>query len=130
MKTPDIEIYVKNISAEQLLEWLKKSFDDVELALQASDLIEKQSLSGSVCNAGSKIPLVITPWAAGKAFCSIWFKSDETPWLNDEECAKSLLELFDLEVRFATSGWQEGEDESGEYWNAITRNEKKLIPWG
>ena len=91
---------------------------------------QKQGISGTVTNEAAQIPLVITPWAAGKAFCSIWFKSPETPWENDEACAMSLLDMHDLEVRCAIGGWEEGEDEAGEYWNSLTRNEKKLIRWG
>jgi hypothetical protein len=130
MKTPDIEIYVKNIEVEQLTGWLRSNFDVMELNLKPDSLDEKQSISGKLTLNSKEIPIVITPWAAGKSFSSIWFKSPETPWENDEACALSLLEQHDLEVRCSTGGWEEGEDEAGEYWNAITRNEKKLIRWG
>ena len=130
MKTPDIEIYIKNINTNDLLAWLEKHFDSLSIKLAANSLSEKQSISGHMLLNKQRIPVVITPCAAGKAYCSVWFKSAETPWTNDEACALSLLKMFDLEVRCAANSWQEGEDEAGEYWNTITRNEKKLIRWG
>lgn len=130
MKTPDIEIYIKNVEAEQLLSWLNDNFSTIDIKLDSKALEGKQSISGELTLEEGHIPIVITPCAAGKAFCSVWFKSAETPWENDEACALSLLEKFDLEIRCATGGWEENEDEAGEYWNSITRNEKKLIRWG
>lgn len=130
MITPDIEIYIKNINNSELLAWLNTHFTTIDINLEASSLSKKKSISGTLSREGNKIPIVVTPCAAGKSYCSVWFKSSETPWDNDEACALSLLEMYDLEVRCAAHSWQEGEDEAGEYWNAITRNEKKLIRWG
>jgi hypothetical protein len=130
MNTPDIEIYAKNISADIILEWLSKHFEKILIAIGPQALAGKTTVHGTVEYNKSSIPISITPQAAGKSFCSIWFKSADTPWENDEQCAQSLLELYDIEVRCSAAGWSEEEDEMSEQWLYITRNEKKLIRWG
>ncbi len=130
MNTPDIEIYAKNIGADMILEWLNKYFDEVAIAIDSKALTGKITIDGKVSRNNQLIPVSITPQAAGKSFCSIWFKSANTPWENDEQCAQSLLALHDIEIRCSAAGWHEEEDEMSEQWLYITRNEKKLIRWG
>lgn len=130
MNTPDIEIYAKNINAEMMRDWLNQNFDDVSLNIDPQALAGNTTIHGTVKHNNLLIPVSVTPQAAGKSFCSIWFKSAETPWQNDEQCAQSILDLHDLEIRCSAAGWSEEEDEMSEQWLFITRNEKKLIRWG
>lgn len=128
MKQPDIEIYVKNATADALLSWLNKSFETANIPdLTEAKLNEGQMIKGSV---NSTIPLVVTPKAAGKAFTSIWFQSDDTPWPDDLSCAESFLEHHDLEVRCSASTWTEEEQENEEKWWSLTQDNRKLVRWG
>jgi hypothetical protein len=124
LKQPDIEIYVKDSSFKAIQDWLSSVFEPVSLP----------SFKGKPISIGigssPKITVMLTPHAAGKAFTSIWFQSDKTPWVNDEECAISFLALNDTEVRCSANSWQEEEEEQSEKWLSISRNEKKLIQWG
>ncbi|MFT7185180.1 MAG: hypothetical protein ACI84K_000554 [Pseudohongiellaceae bacterium] len=123
-KQPDIEIYVKDTSFNAIQNWLSSIFEPITLP----------SFSGKPIHisigSSPKIAVMLTPNAAGKAFTSIWFQSDQTPWVNDEECAVSFLALHDTEVRCSANSWQEEEEEHSEQWLSISRNEKRLIQWG
>ena len=132
MKTPDIEIYVKNLTHNILETWLNNTFGAVNITLAPDILVGSNSIKGTVQKDqdSAHIPIIITPKAAGKSYTSLWFQSPETPWENDEECAQSLVEQSGLEVRCSASGWQETEDENSEQWLSITPEEKKLIRWG
>jgi len=135
MKTPDIEIYVKQASAELITSWLRENFSHIDIPqLNHVSFSGGRVIQGHVSieepeHLRTLIPIVITPRAAGKAFCSIWFKSDNTMWANDEACAQSLLSIFDTEVRCSVGGWSEEEDIQSEQWLSLTQNEKKLIRW-
>lgn len=130
MKTPDIEIYVKQADISIIAKWLDQHFAELELPAHAAQIFEKgKSLRAKVFNDDKYSELIITPQAAGKTFCSIWIKDNISPWNNDEDCARSLLEFSDLEIRCSASGWQEEEDEQSAQWLLITRSEEKLINW-
>tara|TARA_R110001592_G_scaffold52649_5_gene161246 strand:- start:3757 stop:4152 length:396 start_codon:yes stop_codon:yes gene_type:complete len=131
MKTPDIEIYVKNADMKQISNWLELSFSELKLPPHAEHIFAKgKAIRASVTNNNETTELVITPQAAGKAFCSIWFKKNITNWADDESCAQSLLNETDFEIRCSASGWTEEEEEQSEQWLLLTKNERKLINWG
>lgn len=128
---PDIEIYVRNASHQNILDWLNQTFDKVELKQLTYDSFSKgRSVEGQVTFRDTIIPVFIMPHAAGKAFTSIWFKSDKTKWPNDEACALDFLTSVDTEVRCSANSWHENEDENSDQWWLIKRNEKRLIRWG
>lgn len=130
MKTPDIEIYVKEASMDVLANWLSQHFSDVDLPNHATQLFEKgKAIRAKVSNNEGSSELIITPQAAGKAFSSLWFKKNITPWQNDEACADSLLQEADIEIRCSASGWSEEEEEQSAQWLLKTRTEQKLINW-
>ena len=132
MKNPDIEIYVKDANGEIISEWLQDFFDSINMPkLNNQSFSKGHTIQGTVSTVlGDKIPVMITPHASGKAFCSIWFKSDKTAWDNDEACALSFLQKNNTEVRCSAGSWAEDEDLESEQWLSLTPNEKKLIPWG
>tara|TARA_R110002167_G_scaffold68738_16_gene194102 strand:+ start:591 stop:986 length:396 start_codon:yes stop_codon:yes gene_type:complete len=131
MKTPDIEIYVKDADMTEIESWLKESFSDVQLPAHIQQIFMKgKTIRATVGNNSGTTELIITPQAAGKAFCSIWFKRNISDWENDESCAQSLLSRADVEIRCSASGWSEQEEIESEQWLLLTRDEKKLINWG
>ena len=134
MNTPDIEIYAKDINSDIIIDLLTQQFEASSLNIDPKTL--GIALNSTACITiqlpykEHSIELIITPRAAGKSFCSFWFKSENTPWENDEACALTLLEENDIEIRCAASGWQEDEEKLSEQWLLLTQNEKKLIHWG
>ena len=122
---PDIEIYVKDSNFDEIQNWLSSIFAPI--------LLPKFTGKPVNFHIGSepKIPVMITPNAAGKAFTSIWFQSNNTPWKSDEACAMSFLASNDTaEIRCSANSWKEEEEEYSEQWLCITQNEKRLILWG
>lgn len=121
---PDIEIYVKDTSFDAIQKWLSNVFEPVSIP----------NYNGKPLNirvgSSPSIPVMLTPNAAGKAFTSIWFQSDKTPWKDDKTCAESFLVHNDTEVRCSANSWKEEEEEYSEQWLCLTRNEKRLIRWG
>jgi len=128
MKNPDIEIYIKNVTAGIISNWLLECFESIDIP----NLNEQSFRKGGIIQGkvNQDIPVMITPHASGKSFCSIWFKSSQTDWDNDEACAEAFLQRHDTEVRCAASSWTEAEEKESEQWLLITQNEKKLIRWG
>jgi len=130
MKTPDIEIYVKDAQFQQILDWLNLYFKGIEFPGKAAHLYANgKPVRGTLGQAENKLELVITPKAAGKDFTSLWFKQNLTPWENDEQCALSLLEQADIEIRCSAAGWEEDEAINSEQWWLLRRDEKKRINW-
>ncbi|MFT6909268.1 MAG: hypothetical protein ACJAS1_005984 [Oleiphilaceae bacterium] len=131
MKTPDIEIYVKDCDIKIIATWLEKNFSTVNLPNNVEKIFAKgNTIRAEVGNDNATTDLIISPKAAGKSFCSIWFKQNMTKWENDESCAQSLLNDADMEIRCSASGWTEEEEEQSEQWLLLTREERKLINWG
>lgn len=128
---PDIEIYVRDASLQNILDWLRLEFDQVSISDPGQNAFSKgKPAAGKLSLEGQSIPVFIMPNAAGKAFTSIWFKSNKTNWINDEACALSFLSFLDTEVRCSATSWHEQEEEGSDQWWLIKRNEKRLIRWG
>ncbi|MBA4503163.1 hypothetical protein [Marinobacterium marinum] len=107
---PDIEIYIKGRSMDQILAWLQARCEGLQ---------PQHSGGGShAFNAtldGTRIPVMIHEKAVGKAWVSVWFRSQATPWLQDLDCAKEAAAALDTQVRCIVSGWQDGDDPD-EWW--------------
>lgn len=131
MTQPDIEIYIKHTTAEEITSWLTRIFDTVNInSLNEASLADGQMVKGSV-ELNGEIPVVITAGAAGKAFTSVWFQSDRTGWENDLQCAESFCSQYPgREVRCSADTWTESEEENDEKWWKLTNQEKSLIRWG
>jgi hypothetical protein len=127
---PDIEIYVKNLNDDMLLPWLEKHFDRIDKdSLKRINLNSAKPVSVSLALDSHDIELFVTPKAAGKAYCSLWFKSGHTPWENDLNCAESFISLVDTEVRCSAETWTEQEAENSDMWWVISATERNLVPW-
>jgi hypothetical protein len=128
---PDVEIYIKSLENDQLLAWLSDAFViEDESALSYIDMSKARSYTINLTYRGAPLEVSITPCAAGKAYTSIWFKSQHTPWESDLACAESALSHIDTEVRCSAESWAEEEPEFSEKWWRITRSERELVVWG
>lgn len=122
---PDIEIYIKNTEADQIIAWLE--------SLTNSVIIDKQDSNSSALSLSfntATIQARIQHNVSGKAWSSLWFKQNETPWDNDLDCAKAASLALTAQVRCVKSGWSDQEDISDdEQWWKIEDSEAVLISW-
>lgn len=119
---PDIEIYIKNRSLEQILEWLNDRADGLKIHNSVGGT---HSLTAFFSD--QRIPVMIHEKAAGKAWISVWFRSDATPWIRDLDCAQEIAQAMNTQVRCIVSGWQDGDDPD-EWWR-IEGSEIEKITW-
>jgi len=98
-RQPDIEIYLKQVALDSILEWLTHHF---EITLQQQ--IASTSKLNLVFN-GQPVTCTIVEKAAKGGYTSIWFKTNQTPWATDEECAREAFQHFKSEIRCSVGGW-------------------------
>lgn len=103
---PDIEIYVKGVASTDIEPWLQQHFGVTVISSGTSYLLTYQDVS-SEC--------LVVPNAVSGDFTSIWFKSNNTPWETDLDCANSAYAFFKKEIRCSAGSWEgeaDGENES------------------
>ncbi len=117
---PDIEIYVKSRGLEDICQWLNSTFSVVEL----------QHSQGTVhqYRTGCGIPVLIHEKVSGKAWTSVWFDSDRTPWEKDLDCAVVASQQMDTEIRCIAGGWNDGDDPD-EWWKVVPGGEAAKMQW-
>ncbi|MGI9283491.1 MAG: hypothetical protein ACR2PX_28250 [Endozoicomonas sp.] len=119
----DIEIYAKDLSLEMIQKWLTAHFDTVE-TLGSGKKVHDFLLHGQE----GSTPIMIVEGAVGKAWTSIWFKSNKTPWSDDIACAKSLNNFAKCRVRANAAPWSDGED-MDEWWQMTEAGEESTLSW-
>ena len=124
---PDIEIYLKNCSQEQVLTWLKNQCQSVEVV----------KTSGSTLKLHLSFPMgdtqaTLQQKVSGKAWSSLWFNTNNTPWPTDLECAKNAASKMQIQVRCFKERWSEEDavaTEEEEQWWKIEHDSCELISW-
>jgi len=119
---PDIEIYIKNRSLSDIIDWLRTRFDDVQEQPSGSAIH-----NFTVGYQGNTVSLMIHEKAVGKAWTSLWFRSDRTPWEKDLDCANEASQQLNTQVRCIATGWSEGDDPD-EWWR-IEAGAIEKIQW-
>jgi len=124
---PDIEIYIRKPDTSSVLAWLGSIFESVDASAKGRrTLIKLESPNGIV-------DCVLLPDAVKGNFASLWFKSANTPWKTDRDCALEAFSQLHQEVRCSTIGWEsdekENEEESEETWLQITEDGESMISW-
>ncbi|MGB0466655.1 MAG: hypothetical protein ACPGF7_03870 [Pontibacterium sp.] len=119
---PDIEIYIKNRSLTDIETWLNQCFESLETALSQGTIHEYSAMLNGV-----KIPVMVHEKVVGKAWTSIWFKSDQTPWAIDLDCAIAAAKDMETQARCIASGWSDG-DEPDEWWK-VEKGQQETILW-
>ena len=119
----DIEIYAKNLSLDNIRDWLTATFDAVA-TINSGNVVHDLEVT-----AGEKIiSVMIVERAVGKAWTSIWFKTRGTPWQDDTECARSIQNKLQCRVRCNSGPWQEGAD-MDEWWQLDEKGQETIIKW-
>jgi hypothetical protein len=119
---PDLEIYIKRVEPEQVVRWLEDRFE-LEKTQPSKDAVVC-TLRGTT---SKTMECVILLKAAKGGYASVWFKSNDTPWNTDKDCAIDAFDFFQpKEIRCSTGGW-EGNDEGG--WFRITNDGVQTVNW-
>ncbi|HCH23777.1 MAG TPA: hypothetical protein DE179_05715 [Oceanospirillaceae bacterium] len=124
MQQPDIEIYVKGPTNEQIKDWLNEQFDGLE---ERSASPKRQVYNATWQEASFEI-MVLSKVQSG--YSSIWFDSPSLPWANDKVCAQAALASLpqdNLSVRCVAASWQEGD--APDQWLHLTTAGEELVNW-
>lgn len=87
-----IEIYVRNLSQQEAVTWLRTLFDDLER--QANALVETYV---GVYD-GERVPVQIAEGVENGPYTSLWFNAPTTPWGGAPECARAAQDGLQKEV--------------------------------
>lgn len=119
---PDIEIYVKNSTLKEIQDWLGSHADHLECNSSKNTIHEF-----AVTFKGNTVETMVHERVAGKAWTSVWLKSDKSPWPTDLACAHTAATEMNTQIRCIVSGWKDGDDPD-EYWK-IENGEEEKIQW-
>lgn len=103
---PDIEIYLKAVSVDDLEPWLTKQLDDLTPTKRVAGM-PKQARPFQGLWEGERFTILIIEKVVD-GFTSLWLNNPDLPWRDDRECALAAAAYFNCEVRIAAGGWQEG----------------------
>ncbi|MDO6562670.1 hypothetical protein Q4488_04670 [Amphritea sp. 1_MG-2023] len=117
---PDIEIYIKDRSLERICQWLEHTCSTFK---REYDQGQVHHFIGMMD--GAEIPIMIHEKVSGKAWTSVWFNSDQTPWIKDLDCAEQAARELETQIRCIASGWTAGEDPD-EWWKVELGNVEKI----
>ena len=107
MSFPDIEIYVKNLSVNEISIWSGKLFGESPTSrLGSTTLVQRATVR-------AKWSRILENVLTEPEFTSIYFSPNKTKWQTDLECARDAFSHFQLEVRCSASGWSENSQEGG-----------------
>lgn len=119
---PDIEIYIANTKAADVLTWLATRFAEHGQPRPAGKRQWRQQLQFE----GRTIPVLVIE-EASPGFTSVWFDSPQTPWADDMACAREAFAHFQQEVRAIAGSWDE-EADPDEWWRIDVQGET-VIRW-
>ncbi len=119
---PDIEIYIKRVKLDDLLQWLEQRFV-VKSQQQAGETLKVQ-----LSLADKPLTCTIYENAAKGGYASVSFEPNHTPWDTDEQCAEEAFRVFQLEVRCITGGWSSQASQEGG-WYRFTENGRSVVNW-
>jgi hypothetical protein len=111
---PDIEVYIKGKTEEEIVQWLKDQFG----AAEYQGKLQGGLLHYDVTNKSDTLPVMIMPAVVGKAWTSVWYDSPNTPWQDDVTCAQQMAKELNTEARCIRSGWDE--DQEPDEWLKIS----------
>ena len=94
-KTPDIEIYVSNLSKDDAEKWLSSLGFELTPAKKGKGQPKSAWPFSTQWQGLTFTSLVFEN--VDKGFTSVWLDSSELPWLNDLACAKEAAKYFDVE---------------------------------
>ena len=123
---PDLEIYIKNQTTQQILDWLKLHCQKVDSQVKSDNHIELQLQFGQ-----HSIEASLQQKVSGKAWSSLWFKNNQTPWDTDLDCALIAASQMQTQVRCIKASWSDDQssDVEDDHWWKVEDGEQELINW-
>jgi hypothetical protein len=123
---PDIEIYIKTRPLAGIENWLSTLGQECVSSV-SSEPSGNKTHEYTLTIDGESIPVFVHEKAAGKAWTSVWFQSDKTPWEKDLDCARVASLALQAQVRCIATGWTTGDDPD-EWWK-VEDEVEELITW-
>lgn len=124
MASPDIEIYLHDTPATDVLAWLAARFPASNGKTRPAG---KKQWRLSVRDGDQDIPVLVIE-EASPGFTSVWFDSPHTPWADDISCAREAFTHFQREIRATPGSWAEGDDPD-RWWHIQAHGEEGFITW-
>ncbi|TNE99024.1 MAG: hypothetical protein EP328_03870 [Gammaproteobacteria bacterium] len=121
----DLEIYVRDLEAGGVSQWLGNHLDELEL----DDSDVSSIMKGSALYDGTRIRITLYPGAFGKRYTSLVIEGDALPWNSDLDCARSAWRSMDTEIRCSSGEWQEGQPVEDEKWWRLDKRGEQLVVW-
>jgi hypothetical protein len=87
-----IEIYVRDLSADDVVPWLREVFHDVARDEDALVLTYEGTYEGET------VPVQIAERVEGGPYTSVWFNAPTMPWNTAQACAREAHEGLGKEV--------------------------------
>ena len=123
---PDLEIYIKDCNSEQILAWLNLHCESIEILSSSQTSLELEIQFGDQYTNSSLVHKV-----SGKAWSSLWLKTNVTAWDTDLEIAQQASREMDKQIRCIKASWADGDTQSEDdhQWWKIEDNQQQLISW-
>ncbi len=122
---PDLEIYLKNCSSSQILDWLQEQCTTLAVLKETPSYLELE-LQFEV----GLVQASLQHKVSGKAWSSLWLKNNHTPWDTDLDCALIASQQLQTQIRCIKTSWVDDDMDSEEdQWWKIEDGERELISW-
>jgi hypothetical protein len=123
---PDLEIYIKNTTIQQILNWLELHCQTVNTQFKSDNHIELQLQFGN-----KLIEASLQQKVSGKAWSSLWLKTNATLWDTDLDCALVAAAQMQTQIRCIEASWSDDQskDLEGDHWWKIEDGQQELISW-
>lgn len=123
---PDREIYLRNISTDQLEYWLQSRLGPLTTPEDEQTPGQKNLLARYK---GEDVPVFILENTPAKPYSCLWIQSNDVPWPDDHALAVEITAALQCETRCVVNAWREGDDEENDEWLVITPQGEKTIQW-
>ncbi len=121
---PDIEIYVKDTTADELRSWLQKRLGALVVEPVRGTVTQLRAERD-----GLVIPVRIMTAVVGKAWSCVWFDSPDTPWADDLACGRDCFAVLGKEVRCSAGNFDEARGDDPDAFIRINAEGEQAISW-
>jgi len=87
-----LEIYVRDLSEDAAVEWLREVFDGLE-QVQGAPIVTYEGE-----HEGATVPVQISEHVKNGPYTSVWFNAPDLPWASAQDCARAAHEALSAEV--------------------------------
>jgi hypothetical protein len=124
---PDIEIYLADTTNDEIVDWLAAILSDINLTGSSPDKGTWHYSARYLNRRGETEIRFIIVEKANADFTSLWFKTGQTPWSSDLECARAAADHFSGEIRCSPGPWNP--DQDNDEWISIHNAHESTVAW-